>query len=332
MRRPCARISQLEKLIRCHVKGCDFCGIVEEIGDKVTAKVKKGDRIAGMVHGSNMVCIRDLYPYHPSKLFAANLPLQTNHEDGCFAEYCVVKDGIFLHPPSSMSSEEAATLGVGVTTVGQSLYQSLGLPLPTKPASTPFSILIYGGSTATGALAIQYAKLSGAYVITTASARNHSYLQSLGADACFDYREPDCAAKIRDHAPELRLALDNIASEASARICGDSLAPSTETQKSTITFLLPQEPPREDIEAKRTLGYTAMGEAFEFRGGMQVPVEEGHWEFARDFWSMSQGLFEQGKVKVHRPEVRKGGLEGVLQGLGDLREDKVSGVKLVYTL
>ena len=231
-----------------------------------------------------------------------------------------------------MSTEEASTLGVGVTTVGQALYQSLGLPLPTSPASTKFPILIYGGSTATGALAIQYAKLSGAYVITTASARNHSYLKELGADACFDYKDGDCAAQIRSHAPELRLALDNIATDTSAKICGDSLAPSTEAQKATITFLLPKEAPREDIAAKHTLGYTAVGEAFEFRGGTKIPAMEGHWEFARDFWKMSEKLFEEGKVKVHRPEVRKGGLEGVLGGLEDLRKEKVSGVKLVYTL
>lgn len=61
--------------------------------------------------------------------------------------------------PDRLSFEEAATLGVGITTVGQGLYQSLGLPLPSKPAEEKFLILIYGGSTATGTLAIQFAKL-----------------------------------------------------------------------------------------------------------------------------------------------------------------------------
>lgn len=61
--------------------------------------------------------------------------------------------------PESMTAEEAATLGVGVSTVGQGLYQSLGLPLPTSPSKKQIPLLIYGGSTATGTLAIQYAKL-----------------------------------------------------------------------------------------------------------------------------------------------------------------------------
>ena len=61
--------------------------------------------------------------------------------------------------PYNVSSKDAATLGIGLFTVGQSLYQSLGLPLPTQPATERFPILIYGGSTATGTLAIQFAKL-----------------------------------------------------------------------------------------------------------------------------------------------------------------------------
>jgi len=71
----------------------------------------------------------------------------------------MVKDGHAAKTPNGMSFEDTATLGVGVTTVGQALYMTLKLPLPTEPAKTSFPILIYGGSTATGTLAIQYAKL-----------------------------------------------------------------------------------------------------------------------------------------------------------------------------
>ena len=58
-----------------------------------------------------------------------------------------------------MSFERAASLGAGVTTIGLCLYKSLQLPLPTAPAEVPFSVLVYGGSTATGVLAIQFLKL-----------------------------------------------------------------------------------------------------------------------------------------------------------------------------
>lgn len=71
----------------------------------------------------------------------------------------MVKDGHLAKIPEGMSFEETASMGAGVTTVGQSLYHNLKLPWPTEPTKTPFPILIYGGSTATGTLAIQYAKL-----------------------------------------------------------------------------------------------------------------------------------------------------------------------------
>ena len=99
--------------------------------------LKKGDRIAGWSHGGNT----------------------NNREDGAFGEYLVAKEGIQIKIPDNVSFEEAATLGVGISTIGQGLYQSLELPLPNQPAKEPFPLLIYGGSTATGALAIQFAKL-----------------------------------------------------------------------------------------------------------------------------------------------------------------------------
>ncbi len=32
--------------------GCDYAGVVEEVGPEVTKPWRKGDRVAGMIHGS----------------------------------------------------------------------------------------------------------------------------------------------------------------------------------------------------------------------------------------------------------------------------------------
>lgn len=119
--------------------GCDFSGIIEQVGPGVTKPFKKGDRIAGVAHGGNAVQI----------------------EDGAFAEYVVAKGDIQMKIPDSLSFEDASTLSLGVTTVMQGLYQkSLKLQLPIEPVKEKTYVLIYGGSTATGALGIQFAKLS----------------------------------------------------------------------------------------------------------------------------------------------------------------------------
>ncbi len=71
----------------------------------------------------------------------------------------MVKDGLLAKIPDGMSFEDTASLGVGVTTVAQTLYLALNFPLPPGKVESPMTILIYGGSSASGTMAIQYAKL-----------------------------------------------------------------------------------------------------------------------------------------------------------------------------
>ncbi len=62
--------------------------------------------------------------------------------------------------PAHISFAEASAIGMGISTAGQALYQSLMLSLPeVEPKPVDETILIYGGSTSTGSLAIQLAKL-----------------------------------------------------------------------------------------------------------------------------------------------------------------------------
>ncbi|KAK7538814.1 chaperonin 10-like protein [Phyllosticta citribraziliensis] len=289
--------------------GCDFAGVVQELGPGVT-DVAVGDRIAGFAHGGN-----------------AN-----NKEDGAFAEYLVAKAGPHMKIPESVSWEEAATLGVGITTVGQGLYQSLRLPLPEQPAKTKFPVLIYGGSTATGALAIQFAKLSGLDVITTCSPRNFDLVHSLGASAAFDYNSPTCGADIRAHTQNsLYHAFDCVSEHSSPTICAEALSTETSSKKPAYSALLNVEFPRQDVDARQTLGYTVVGEEF-FKFGANFPAKKEDFEFGKMFWALSQRLLEEKKFRVHQPDVRDGGLNGVLEGLNDLRQGKVSGKKLVYRI
>ena len=63
----------------------------------------------------------------------------------------MAKGDIQFKIPDNTTDEDATTLGAGVITCGQALYQSLELPLPgSGKANIP--LLIYGGSTATGSL------------------------------------------------------------------------------------------------------------------------------------------------------------------------------------
>lgn len=106
------------------------------------------------------------------------------------------------------------------------MYQSMGLPWPEVGKETVEKngpILIYGGSTATRAYAIQFAKLSGFDVTTTCSPRNFPMVKALGASAVFDYASPTCGVDIRAHTHnELYYAFDTVSEAALPQICADA--------------------------------------------------------------------------------------------------------------
>ncbi|CAG8895987.1 unnamed protein product [Penicillium egyptiacum] len=139
---------------------------------------------------------------------------------------------------NKVSMAEAACLGAGVVTAGMAL-QDLGIPLTetaledlslrdeasggsgSRKASTRPYILVYGGSTATGTMAIQLARLRIRYSpITTCSPGHNALVQSYGAAKAFDYRSASCGVAIRAFTKgKLSLIFDYIASTDSMKIC-----------------------------------------------------------------------------------------------------------------
>ncbi|THV46386.1 hypothetical protein BGAL_0390g00030 [Botrytis galanthina] len=303
---------QTSKDKRPHALGCDFAGIVVEIGRGVEKEWKKGDRIAGMAHGGN-----DIEP-----------------EDGTFATYIVVKGDVAFHIPENISFEEAASLGVGVTTVALGFYKYLSLPLLKFPLSTfnpesEFPILIYGGSCATGTLAIQFAKLSGLQIITTSSPRNFGLLKSLGADHVLDYHDPNCGAEIRSLTKyKLHHVFDTIATQSSAQICADALSTSG---KNIYVNLMGIEMPRDDVKNIFFLGYSVTGEEYEIEGEVW-PAAPEDFELGKRAFVLLERLLENGLIKNHPVKIMHGGLNGILEGMREMKEGNVSGEKLVYSV
>jgi len=74
-----------------------------------------------------------------------------------------------------------------------------------------------------------------------------------------------------------------------------------------------------------------MGEEFEFHGHKWAASLED-FEYARKFWLMTEKLLAEGKIRAHRTDVRTGGLDGILGGIADLKNGKVSGKKVVYSI
>lgn len=120
------------------VDGCDFSGVVVALGSGV-AGFSIGDRVCGAVHGSN--------PIRP--------------ESGAFANYILSESEFTLKVPADMSFETAAGLGVtGLATLGMALFKTLALPgTLQEPASKPRTVLVHGGSSSVGTMAMQLVRL-----------------------------------------------------------------------------------------------------------------------------------------------------------------------------
>ncbi|GKZ79290.1 hypothetical protein AnigIFM56816_003175 [Aspergillus niger] len=286
--------------------GCDYAGIVEAVGSAVTKPFRVGDRVFGLIRGCN-----------------PNLPY-----NGAFSEYVLALGDLQFAIPENLSFQEAATLGVGLGTIAQSLYQSLQLASFDHPLAQPEPILVYGGATATGTLAIQFAKLSGYEVITTCSPETEELVKSRGADHVFDYKSPGAADKIREVTQDqLKLVLDTISTEETAAFCGRAMS----SQGGDYTAMIDSKVPRVDVRSRWTLGYTLFGEELTFRG-VHIPAKPEDRAFAAEWIGKAAKLLADGKVVPHPVQLGSGGLQGVIEGLNFLREGKVKGCKLVYNV
>lgn len=95
---------------------------------------------------------------------------------------------------------------------------------------------------------------SGCKVVATASEHNWAMLKSLGVEATFDYKDPECSAQIRDYTNDkLKLALDCISEGESPKITEQAIS----SQGGTITYLLRSAhkiQTRTDVARKHTSG------------------------------------------------------------------------------
>ncbi|WP_281534534.1 zinc-binding alcohol dehydrogenase family protein [Cryobacterium breve] len=160
------------------VIGSDVAGEIAAVGVGVT-RFQAGDRVVGYAAGQER--------------------LRNNSEEGGFQRYVTVLERVCAELPEDVTFEQAAVLPLGVSTAAAGLYEKdqLALPLPTSsPSPRGDVVLVWGGSTSVGSNAVQLARASGYTVIATAGRRNHDFVRSLGAEAIFDYRDPDVDQQI----------------------------------------------------------------------------------------------------------------------------------------
>jgi NADPH:quinone reductase len=140
------------------IPGLEVAGVVAAVGAGVT-RWKAGDRACALVNG------------------------------GGYAQYCIAEEPVTLPVPKGFDLELAAGLPEGLLTAWLNVFMLGRLQRGEW-------LLVHGGSSGVGTMAIQLARLEGARVITTVgNAQKMEVCRKLGAYA-IDYREQDFVPEV----------------------------------------------------------------------------------------------------------------------------------------
>ncbi len=144
------------------IMGLECSGTVETVGAKVT-KWKPGDKVCALLAG------------------------------GGYAEYAAIDEGSLLPVPENLSLLEAAALPEAMMTV----YANIFMRCAFREGE---SILIHGGTSGIGSMAIQMVKAAGAKDIwtTAGTAEKCEAATGFGATRAINYKTEDFEAVVRD--------------------------------------------------------------------------------------------------------------------------------------
>jgi NADPH:quinone reductase len=136
------------------VLGLDMAGVVEKVGEVVTA-FRSGDEVYGMVGGVGGL-------------------------QGTLAEVIAVDADLLAHKPKSLSMREAAALPLSTITAWEGLVDRAGV----RAGQT---VLIHAGAGGVGHIAVQIARAFGSQVFATVSPDKAEVATQFGATA-IDYK------------------------------------------------------------------------------------------------------------------------------------------------
>ena len=134
--------------------GLEVAGVVAAVGSNAK-RHKVGDRVMSLVAG------------------------------GGYAQYCIAQDAQAMAVPPSLTMDEAGALPETLMTVWHNVFERGAL----KPGET---LLVHGGSSGIGTMAIMLAKALGSKVIVTVGSKDKAdACVKLGADHAINYKSED---------------------------------------------------------------------------------------------------------------------------------------------
>ncbi|KAJ9357617.1 hypothetical protein DTO280E4_3319 [Paecilomyces variotii] len=293
------------------ILGFDFAGTVAAVGSAVTRPLQPGDRVCGSADSMNR--------QRPS--------------GGAFAKYTSCPASLVVKIPADMPFTDAAGLGTSLASAGLALFHSLKLPASLEyPADRPIYVLINGGSTATGTMAIQLLRGCNLRPIVTCSPDHVELVTSYGAEKAFNYHSPTCAQDIRAYTRNaLAFAVDCITQPSTMKLCYDAIGRAGGRYVALDPFLESQNT-RKVVKPNWILATSVTGRGCSWPAPYGRDGDREIRAWAEGFFSTVQPLIEAGRIRSHPVKICPGGLPGILEGIESIRRKEVRGFKLVYPM
>ena len=280
-------------------QGDDIAGTIHEVGDGVS-EFKVGDRVTA---------------FH-----------QMLSPGGSYAEYALAWASTTAYLPSNIGFKEGAALPLASLTAAIGLYERLRLPQPWTPRAdtdAPLPLVIYGASSSIGYYALQFAIKSNIHPLICVAGKAAAHVEKVidrsKGDTIVDYRGGDEAVQsgIKDalKGAELHYAFDGVSEKGSYQNICKVIA-----KGGHVTLVLPGRK-YDDIPEGVKQTITMVGD-----------VHGPHKEFGYVYYRYIALGVEQGWFKPQPQEEIPGGLNGVQEGLRNLKEGKASAVKYVFKI
>ncbi|KAI0787304.1 GroES-like protein [Fomes fomentarius] len=287
------------------ISGTDAAGTVEAVGAEVT-NFAKGDRIVFQGYLQN--------------------------ELATFQQYTLVPADLAAKIPENLSFDQAASVPLALASVVTVFWShdeaaaghTLDFPAPWEEGGlTEFvgkPIFITGGATSVGQYVIQLAKLVGfSPIITTASLHNVEYLKSLSATHVLDrsLSHDIILAELKKitNGKPLELAYEAVWTKELQEFVYDVVAPGGSVVLVGMDEISDEKKRAEDGKKIATAW-----------GNVHVPF---HRKVGVELYSRLTEWLRTGVIVPNRVEVLPNGLAGIPEGLERLKNNKVSGRKLI---
>lgn len=212
--------------------------------------------------------------------------------DGGLQSYTVVNGSFAAIVPPGIPATEAALYPINAFTSVMALFApaGFGLPFPQTPESTTFDyasqkLVIIGGGSNTGKLAVQFARIAGiGTIIAIASLSNTAVLKEFGATHVIARQDPDIESQVRRIVgDDLIYVFDTV----SGGHYSLALSLLSNTKRGTLIYLVSGKMDEAALARKKA------GVDHRHISGFSGAIPE----FGRLFWKVFSSWLESGQVK-----------------------------------